>query len=101
MCGTAAADEGCPPRAPVKREPIEEAGSLRFVAHGQECNAGATMGEAAMDGYDDVVGELLAVPPESFTEHRNAAVKALRRRVGAMRQTPSRRSPSHPSRSGR
>jgi hypothetical protein len=31
-----------------------------------------------MEGSDDVIGELLAIPPEQFTEARNAAVKRLR-----------------------
>ena len=35
-------------------------------------------GFAGMEGIEDVVGELLALPPERFTEARNAAVKQLR-----------------------
>jgi hypothetical protein len=31
-----------------------------------------------MEGSEDVIGELLALPPEQFTEARNAAVKRLR-----------------------
>jgi hypothetical protein len=35
-------------------------------------------GFAGMEGIEDVVGELLALPPERFTEARNAAVKQMR-----------------------
>ena len=36
------------------------------------------MDEAGTEGIEDVAGELLALPPERFTEARNAAVKQLR-----------------------
>jgi hypothetical protein len=36
------------------------------------------MGEAESEGAEDVVEDLLALPPERFTEARNAAVKTLR-----------------------
>ena len=36
------------------------------------------MDEAGTEGIEDVAGELLALPPERFTEARNAAAKQLR-----------------------
>ena len=53
-------------------------GSGRMVARRRLCDASGMSGSETIEGADDVVDALLALPPQEFTEARNEAAKQLR-----------------------